>query len=530
MDQSFQSPRLTRSRTKPNLQVTQDQYRESLYALLVAEPPVLDLRSKLGPHLAKHPKQVTPGHLVSLQKLWIHLIRVGCKQLVLQSNKIKSSLFQLVHENNVLLQPGTAPLMIPVIIDDVKQHIMECASLMRSLKNDSVGSTRHYSLAAGLKHKMFGVHMQHLAPILHQMDFSELVLVPDSCGGATIPMLPPPKLLPGMPLVHIPWPLTTPTKSHGIDRQTTPEKLLLPDNSMGPEVMGTCSSMKKGLDQDINMAGVAVDDEGYPTIFGELIEGMQALQEDGVAVDDEGYPTIFGELLEGMQALQEDEVASGSAAGAAAAAAAGAVAPSVVAAAGAAEDTLPDIRPINPNVRARKLQVNAAAKQMVADNAAQGIAPTKHKKLKNKQPKKTNLKAQKIAQWDPQGKAKAKEDENAKDEAQEDDEPKKEDEPTLEEDEPKPKKIKDANAVILSAYGSSNADSGRFDIQGKCQFPDGSTRSIGILGFCTKEPYGEQVWKALLRNIAEASGHHTKGSMVKMKDEFIACCKQGLPC
>jgi hypothetical protein len=243
----------------------------------------------------------------------------------------------LVHENSVLLQPGTAPLMIPVIIDDVKQHIMECASLMRSLKNDSVGSTRHYSLAAGLKHKMFGVHMQHLAPILHQMDFSELVLVPDSCGGATIPMLPPPKLLPGMPLVHIPWPLTTPTKSHGIDRQTTPEKLLLPDNSMGPEVMGTCSSMKKGLDQDINMAAVAVDDEGYPTIFGELIEGMQA--------------------------LQEDEVASGSAAGAAAAAAAGAVAPSVVAAAGAAEDTLPDIRPINPNVRARKLQVNAAAKK-----------------------------------------------------------------------------------------------------------------------------------------------------------------------
>ena len=314
---------------------------------MVAEPPVLDLRSKLGPHLAKHPKQVTPGHLVSLQKLWYHLIRVGCKQLVLQSNKIKSSLFQLVHENNVLLQPGTAPLMIPVIIDDVKQHIMECASLMRSLKNDSVGSTRHYSLAAGLKHKMFGVHMQHLAPILQQMDFSELVLVPDSCGGATIPMLPPPKLLPGMPLVHIPWPLTTPTKSHGIDRQTTPEKLLLLDNS----------SMEKGLDQD--MAGVPVDSEGYPTIFGELL-----LMEDGVAVDEEGYPTIFGELLEGMQALQEDEVASGSAAGAAAAAAAaGAVAPSVVAAAGAAEDTLPDIRPINPNVRARKLQVNAAAKK-----------------------------------------------------------------------------------------------------------------------------------------------------------------------
>jgi hypothetical protein len=317
--------------------------------------------------LAKHAKQVTPGHLVSLQKLWYHLIRVGCKQLVLQSNKIKSSLFQLVHENSVLIQPGTVPVMIPVIIDDVKQHIMECASLMRSLKNDGVRSTRHYSLAAGLKHTMFGVHMQHLGPILQQMDFSELVLVPDSCGGATIPMLPPPKLLPGMPLAHIPWPLTTPTKSHGIDRQTTPEKLLLPDNSidrqttpeklllpdnsMGPEVMGTCSSMKKGLDQEIDL-----DDQGWPTFFSDITMA-------GVAVDDDGYPTIFGDLIEGMQALQEDEVASGSAAGAAAAAAAGAVAAAVVAAAGAAEDNLPSIRPINPNVRARKLQVNAVAKK-----------------------------------------------------------------------------------------------------------------------------------------------------------------------
>ena len=94
---------------------------------------------------------------------------------------------------------------------------------------------------------------------------------------------------------------------------------------------------------DINMAGVAVDDDGYPTIFGDLIEGMQAVQEDEVAT--------------------AGATASGSAAGAAAAAAAGAVAAAVVAAAGAAEDNLPSIRPINPNVRARKLQVNAVAKK-----------------------------------------------------------------------------------------------------------------------------------------------------------------------
>ena len=216
MVDSLQSPRITRSRTKPNLQVTEAEYKDSLHALLVAEPPLLDLRSKLGPQLAKHVKQVTPGHLVSLQKLWYQLINVGCKQLVLQSNKIRSSLVALVHEHSLLIQPGTLPVMIPVIIDDAKQHIMDCASLMRSLKNDG-SPARHYNLAAGLKQKMFGVHMQVLGPILEQMEFSDLVLVPDSTviDLTSIPLLPPPKLLPGMPLAHLPWPLTTPTKSQG---------------------------------------------------------------------------------------------------------------------------------------------------------------------------------------------------------------------------------------------------------------------------------------------------------------------------
>ena len=33
--------------------------------------------------------------------------------------------------------------------------------------------------------------------------------------------------------------------------------------------------------------------------------------------------------------------------------------------------------------------------------------------------------------------------------------------------------IKNADAVIMSAYGSSNASTGRFDIQGKCKLADG---------------------------------------------------------
>ena len=34
--------------------------------------------------------------------------------------------------------------------------------------------------------------------------------------------------------------------------------------------------------------------------------------------------------------------------------------------------------------------------------------------------------------------------------------------------------VKNADAVIMSAYGSSNASTGRFDIQGTCKLADGS--------------------------------------------------------
>ena len=119
------SPRPTRARTKPNLSVSEEQNKEALHALLVADPPMVDLKTNLGPVLAKHQKQVTPGHLCSLEKLWCQLISSGCKQLVLQSQKIRSALHTLVSENSFLIPYGTKSILTPVIIDDVKAHIMD---------------------------------------------------------------------------------------------------------------------------------------------------------------------------------------------------------------------------------------------------------------------------------------------------------------------------------------------------------------------------------------------------------------------
>ena len=172
------SPRATRARSKPNLSVSELKYKEALHALLVADPPMVDLKTKLGPVLAKHQKQVSPGHLCSLEKLWYPLISSGCKQLVLQSQKIRSALHTLVAENSFLIRDGTPAVLVPVIIDDVKAHIMDCAVVMRALKNDGMqGVSKATSdLASALKHKMVGLHCQILSPIIALMEHSDVVM------------------------------------------------------------------------------------------------------------------------------------------------------------------------------------------------------------------------------------------------------------------------------------------------------------------------------------------------------------------
>ena len=172
------SPRTTRARSKPNLSVSEVQYKEALHALLVADPPMLDLKAKLGPELAQHPKQVTPGHLVSLEKLWHKLISSGCMQLVLQSQTIGSALHTLVSEHSFLIADGTPPIKVPCTIDDVKARIMDCATMLRAIKNEGMpGSRQHTSdLASALKHKMVGLHFQVLGPIIALMQHSNPVI------------------------------------------------------------------------------------------------------------------------------------------------------------------------------------------------------------------------------------------------------------------------------------------------------------------------------------------------------------------
>ena len=522
------SPRPTRARSKPNLSVSEVQYKEALHALLVADPPMLDLKAKLGPNLVQHQKQVAPGHLVSLEKLWYHLISSGCKQLVLQSQKIRSALHTLVAENSLLIAAGTPPIKVPVIIDDVKAHIMDCAAMMRAIKNEGMpGASKNISdLASALKHKMVGLHFQVLGPIIALMQHSDAVmneptmpcpLSPPLSYLSSIPQLP--------PSAFSALGVCTPMKTAKLAKQITPEKLLQStgcDITMG-ESKGTRSIEHDDV-QDANDGGdvsnvdvdckvdpdIAVDECGYPTIFGSILMSQ-------VAVDEDGYPTIFGSILKGDGEFEGVNVDSME-----------------------CDEGLPSIQPINPNVRARKLEVNGVAKAKLEEDVANGVAPAIKKRLKSKKAvNNKTLKAKMIQQWHPSDphaaeaskgqhtKRVSKRGKPTEPKAKEDDAKADSDAQALQVGTACRKGIKNADALILSAFGSCNAATGRCDIQGKCTLPDGSCKTIGILGFCEKESFGVQVWNTLLAKINDAKGKHTKGEIVMLRDKLIAGFKAG---
>ena len=80
--------------------------------------------------------------------------------------------------------------------------------------------------------------------------------------------------------------------------------------------------------------------------------------------------------------------------------------------------------------------------------------------------------------------------------------------------------MKHADAV--TAHGSINDDSGRMDIKAKRMMPDGSYKTMGILGMINKNGYEDAIWKTLLETMKEQSGKCTKRGMVALRDELVA--------
>ena len=222
-----------------------------------------------------------------------------------------------------------------------------------------------------------------------------------------------------------------------------------------------------------------------------------------VPVGEDGYPTIFGSILRGDGEFEDVNVDSME-----------------------CDEGLPRIQPINPNVRARKLEVNGGAKTKLEEDVANGVTPPIKKRMKSKQAaKKKTLKANMTQQWYPSDPHAA---EASKGQHTKGGKRGKPTAPKAKEDVPACRKgMKYADALILSAHGSCNAATGRFDIQGKCTLPDGSCKKVGVLGFCCQESFGMQVWETLMAKINDAKGKITKGEIVMLRDKLIAGCKAG---
>ena len=226
---------------------------------------------------------------------------------------------------------------------------------------------------------MAGLHFQVLGAIIALMQHSDGVM---NEQGMPCP-LSPPLSLPEASVLGV----CTPTTSAKLAKQITPQKLLQStgcDITMG-EGKGTRSiehddvqSANDGgdvsnVDADCKLdPDIAVDECGYPTTFRSILMNQ-------VAVDEDGYPTIFGSILKGDGEFEGVNVDSME-----------------------CDEGLPSIQPINPNVRARKLEVNGIAKAKLEQDVANGVAPPIKKRLKGKQAVKSKtLKAKMIQQWHP---------------------------------------------------------------------------------------------------------------------------------
>ena len=87
---------------------------------------------------------------------------------------------------------------------------------------------------------------------------------------------------------------------------------------------------------------------------------------------------------------------------------------------------------------------------------------------------------------------------------------------------PQPKKMKHADAIIISPFISTHKDKGRIGIQAKCKLADGSIKTVGIVGLhFHNSPNSVAFGKALLAKCKEGT-LITKADIVTARDAMLS--------
>ena len=326
---------------------------------------------------------------------------------------------------------------------------------------------------------------------------------------------------------------------------------------MKPKSVATdCTPEKLGMGA---MSGKDYGKYGYPAIE--------------IEIDEDGFPAIFAQIINdyqtdvvgGKNGTESAAVSADTNAAAAGSADTNAAAAAAAAAVADVDADLPPIQPINPNVRSRKLEVQGVAQAIIEEELENGLTPAPKKRLNQKtkqnkssrkalmirqmfgqyceddeeaakkqkagkNSKKAKEAAKKATQAANKKKKAAKEEQkaaNTEEKKAANNEEKKaakeeHKEANKEEKKVANKELKHADAVIITAHGSINEDTGRMDIKARCHLEDGSYKTIGILGMVKKHGYEDGIWKKLFHTLHTQSGKLTKRDMVDLRDKLVA--------
>lgn len=166
-------------RSVPNPEVSQAQYTKACEDWL-SSPPIVDLRSKLGPKLAKAYRAVTPGMIEAVLPFACNIMEAGEKTCVLQAAKLETALAECMRLSSVFCNGSSREKLAY----DATCHLQSCFAMLRYLKAEEggIGGKRQYPKSGGFRRRVHSGMWEKLVVILDKMVATTRAPVPEDDG------------------------------------------------------------------------------------------------------------------------------------------------------------------------------------------------------------------------------------------------------------------------------------------------------------------------------------------------------------
>ena len=140
-----------KARSKPNADVTVQDYKSSLAVWLLA-PPIKNFEDRLGPTWIADARQVSPHSMTRLSPLILDLINCGCP-LVINGSRFEQAVSQSIGEHShVFASKGADLELLP---NRLTNHVMAHLCMLRNILSEDEGamssSGRRYQKTGGFR-------------------------------------------------------------------------------------------------------------------------------------------------------------------------------------------------------------------------------------------------------------------------------------------------------------------------------------------------------------------------------------------